>query len=112
MVLVGKYVQLHDAYLSVMESLYHGGYALGAKVLIQWIDSEEITPFNVEDKLKECDGLIIPGGFGLRGIEGMIETAYYARTHHVPLLGICLGMQVMTIEFARHRPSISGCQFI
>ncbi|WP_071442483.1 CTP synthase [Traorella massiliensis] len=101
--LVGKYVQLHDAYLSVMESLYHGGYTHGSKVVIQWIDSEEITPYNVEEKLAGCDGLIIPGGFGSRGIEGMIEAAHYARIHHLPLLGICLGMQVMTIEYARHQ---------
>lgn len=100
--LVGKYVQLHDAYLSVMEALNHGGYANSALVKIKWIDSQTITSDNVSEKLKNCDGLVIPGGFGDRGIEGMITAATYARVHQIPLLGICLGMQIMTIEYARN----------
>ena len=100
--LVGKYVRLHDAYLSVAEALAHAGYSLGAKVKIRWIDSETIDADNVRAKLKDCSGIIVPGGFGSRGIEGMITTAEYCRTNNVPYLGICLGMQVAVIEFARH----------
>ena len=100
--LVGKYVKLHDAYLSVAEALTHGGFANDARVKIKWIDSEQITNENVEDKLSGCDGIIVPGGFGDRGIEGMIITAQYCRTNNVPYLGICLGMQVAVIEFARN----------
>ena len=100
--LVGKYVQLHDAYLSVAEALRHAGYALDAKVEIVWIDSEALTEENVIETLSQVDGIIVPGGFGSRGIEGMILTAQYARTHHVPYFGICLGMQIAVIEYARH----------
>ena len=99
--LVGKYVQLHDAYLSVSEALRHAGYALGAEVEIRWIDSEGVTAETVAEKLSGCDGVIVPGGFGSRGIEGMIETARYAREHDLPYLGLCLGMQIAVIEFAR-----------
>ncbi len=95
--LVGKYVALHDAYLSVVEALKHASYSCGAKLNIKWINSERID----EDSFKDIDGLIVPGGFGKRGIEGMIKTCKYARINNVPLLGICLGMQVMCIEFAR-----------
>ena len=100
--LVGKYVQLHDAYLSVAEALRHAGYVYGARVQIKWIDSETITAENVAETLAGCDGLLVPGGFGNRGIEGKIATAHYARTNNVPYLGICLGMQIAVIEFARY----------
>ena len=100
--LVGKYVQLHDAYLSVAEALRHAGYALDARVEIEWIDSETLTKENYVETLSQADGIIVPGGFGSRGIEGMILAAQYAREHHVPYLGICLGMQIAVIEFARH----------
>ncbi|MDD5898026.1 MAG: CTP synthase [Clostridia bacterium] len=100
--LVGKYVQLHDAYLSVAEALRHAGYALDARVSIQWIDSENLTPDTVDALLGGLNGIIVPGGFGSRGIEGMILAAQYAREHHVPYFGICLGMQIAVIEFARH----------
>ncbi|MBQ3387704.1 MAG: CTP synthase [Thermoguttaceae bacterium] len=100
--LIGKYVQLHDAYLSVAEALRHAGYACGAQVEIRWIDSESITEENAAEQLAGCDGLIVPGGFGDRGVEGMIAATRFAREQGVPLLGICLGMQVAVIEFARH----------
>ena len=100
--LVGKYVQLHDAYLSVEESLFHAGTACGAVVHIRWIDSETVTPENVAQKLAGCGGVLVPGGFGDRGIEGMIAAARYARENNLPYFGICLGMQIAVIEFARH----------
>ncbi|HCD80902.1 MAG TPA: CTP synthase [Ruminococcaceae bacterium] len=99
--LVGKYVQLHDAYLSVAEALRHAGYVYGARVQIKWIDSETVNDKNAAETLAGCDGILVPGGFGNRGIEGMIATARYARTSNVPYLGICLGMQIAVIEFAR-----------
>ena len=99
--LVGKYVQLHDAYLSVAEALRHAGYALDADVKIQWIDSETLTEENCGTVLGELDGILVPGGFGSRGIEGMILAAKYAREKNVPYFGICLGMQIMVIEYAR-----------
>lgn len=100
--LVGKYVELHDAYLSVAEALRHGGIVNDAAVDIRWIDSEELTADNVGDKLKECNGIIVPGGFGHRGIDGMIEAIRYARENAVPLFGICLGMQMAVVEYARN----------
>ena len=100
--LVGKYTGLHDAYLSVVESLFHAGTACDAEVTIRWVDSETLTPENVEQMLTGCGGVLVPGGFGDRGIEGMILAAQYAREHQVPYLGICLGMQIAVIEFARH----------
>ena len=100
--LVGKYVQLHDAYLSVAEALRHAGYAHGAHVTIKWVDSETVNEQNVEETLSDCSGIIVPGGFGSRGVDGMIVTANYCRTHNVPYLGICLGMQVAVIGFARY----------
>ena len=100
--LVGKYTQLHDAYLSVMEALRHAGSALGARVDIQWIDSEQLTAENVAQRLAALDGILVPGGFGSRGIAGMILAAKYAREHRKPFLGLCLGMQITVIEFARN----------
>ncbi|WP_321302012.1 CTP synthase [uncultured Sphaerochaeta sp.] len=100
--LVGKYIQLHDAYLSVMEALKHGGWEHGAEVQIDWVDSEEVTKDTVEELLCEADGILVPGGFGDRGIEGKILAARYAREQRIPYLGICLGMQIAVIEFARH----------
>ena len=105
--LVGKYVQLHDAYLSVAEALRHAGFYLDAKVNIRWIDSETITESDAEAVLGALDGIIVPGGFGQRGINGMILTAKYAREHHVPYFGICLGMQIAVIEYARHAAGIT-----
>ena len=100
--LVGKYVGLHDAYLSVVESLFHAGTACDASVEIQWVDSETLTSDNIAQKLCGCSGILVPGGFGDRGIEGMIQAAQYARENRVPCFGICLGMQIMVIEFARN----------
>lgn len=100
--LVGKYVALQDAYLSVAEALRHGGIVNDTQVEILWLDSEKITPETVAEILKPCDGIIIPGGFGDRGIEGMIEAIRYARENRIPAFGICLGMQMMVVETARH----------
>ncbi|MBP3305126.1 MAG: CTP synthase, partial [Oscillospiraceae bacterium] len=105
--LVGKYVQLHDAYLSVAEALRHAGYDLDAKIDIDWIDSETLTRENYSDRLSALDGILVPGGFGSRGIEGMILAAKYARENHVPYFGICLGMQIAVIEYARNVAGIS-----
>ena len=99
--LVGKYVALHDAYLSVSEALYHGGFENHAKVNIQWIDSQGLEHANLDEVFKDTDGIILPGGFGDRGIEGMISVANYARNKQLPYLGICLGMQIAAIAFAR-----------
>lgn len=99
--LVGKYVKLHDSYLSVAEALRHGGFEIGARVDIDWVDSEQITPDSVETLLGEADGIILPGGFGRRGIEGMILAAGFARARGIPYFGICLGMQIAAIAFAR-----------
>lgn len=106
--LVGKYTQLHDAYLSVAEALRHAGYPIETDVQIDWIDSESITESNYEEILSEEDGIIVPGGFGSRGIEGMILAARYARETKVPYFGICLGMQVAVIEYARNVVGIKG----
>ncbi len=105
--LVGKYVALHDAYLSVAEALRHAGYALGAEVSVDWIDSETLTDENAGEILGEADGIIIPGGFGARGIDGMISAVKYARENGVPCFGICLGMQIMVIEYARNMAGLS-----
>lgn len=100
--LVGKYVELHDAYLSVAEALKHGGIANDRKVEIQWISSEDVTEVNAEEVFAQVDGILIPGGFGDRGIEGKIAAAKYARTHKIPFLGLCLGLQIAVIEYARN----------
>ena len=100
--LVGKYVQLHDAYLSVAEAMRHAGYALNTHIRIHWIDSEAICDKNYKDELKDLNGIIVPGGFGGRGIDGMILAAKYARENNIPYFGICLGMQIAVIEYARN----------
>ena len=108
--LVGKYVALHDAYLSVVESLHHAGYANGVQVKIKWIDSEELEKpgVNLDEVFGDVSGIVIPGGFGSRGVEGKIATVRYAREHKVPFLGLCLGMQCAVIEFARHVCGMEG----
>ena len=100
--LVGKYIQLHDAYLSVVESLNHAGIANDAIVDIRWVDSETLNEKNLKESLGGCSGILVPGGFGDRGIEGMIAAVRYARENSIPYFGICLGMQMAVIEFARH----------
>ena len=105
--LVGKYVALHDAYLSVAEAMRHAGYQYNTHIKIHWIDSEGITAENADETLSGLDGIIVPGGFGSRGIEGMILAARYAREHNVPYFGICLGMQIAVIEYARNVAGIS-----
>ena len=104
--LVGKYVQLHDAYLSVAEALEHAGFAVNAHVRIEWIDSEEMNENNYREILSGVSGIIVPGGFGDRGTEGMILSSYYARTEKIPYFGICLGMQMAVVEFARNAAGI------
>ena len=100
--MVGKYIQLHDAYLSVVEALKHGGIAAHANVKIRWVDSEEVNKENVAQMLKGVDGILVPGGFGTRGTEGKITAIQYAREQKIPFLGICLGMQMAIVEYARH----------
>jgi CTP synthase len=99
---VGKYVDLRDAYLSVIESLKHGGFAHSANVDIQWVTSDDITPENADEVLSVLDGILIPGGFGVRGVDGKVEAIRYARENGVPFLGICLGLQCAVIEAARN----------
>ena len=106
--LVGKYVELHDAYISVVESLKHASYKHNAKVKIDWIQSEDITEENVHEYLKDADGILVPGGFGDRGVEGKITTIKYARENNVPFFGICLGMQLAAVEFARNVCGLTG----
>ncbi|MBW8827602.1 MAG: CTP synthase, partial [Acidobacteria bacterium] len=105
---IGKYVSLPDAYLSVAESLRHGGYFHGVKAEIEWIQAEEVEGLMADGRLRDLDGIVIPGGFGERGIEGKIAAAGYAREHEIPCLGLCLGMQVMTIDFARNVLGLAG----
>ena len=106
--LVGKYNQLADAYLSVIEALNHAGSHHGGHVEVVWVDSERLTDGEVEQELATCDGILVPGGFGVRGIEGKIQAARYARENDVPYLGICLGMQIAVAEFARHVAGMDG----
>lgn len=106
--LVGKYVALPDAYISVMESIRHSGAVCGCKVDIRLINSEEINAITANDMLKDCDGICVPGGFGDRGIEGKIEAIRYARENKIPYLGLCLGMQMAVVEFARNVAGLNG----
>ena len=106
--LVGKYVELHDAYLSIAEAMRHAGYYYNTHIKIHWISSETITEENVKDIIGGLDGIIVPGGFGPRGIEGKIAAIKYARENKIPFFGICLGMQVMVIEFARNVAGLKG----
>lgn len=106
--LVGKYVELHDAYLSVAEAMRHAGYSLNTHIKIHWISSELINDETAKEYLKDLDGIIVPGGFGNRGIEGMISAVRYARENNIPLFGICLGMQVIVIEYARNIAGLKG----
>src|SRR3989442_3269104 len=106
--LIGKYVNLPDAYLSVLEALKHGGYHHGADVQVEWIQAEEVEGLLAEGRLHDLDGMVIPGGFGWRGIEGKIAAAGYAREHEIPCLGLCLGLHVMVIELARNACGLAG----
>ena len=106
--IIGKYVALPDAYLSVVESLHHAGAFHGADVKIEWIQAEEITDLLASGRIRDLDGIIIPGGFGERGVEGKVAAARFAREHQIPCLGICLGMQVMTVEYARNVLGLEG----
>jgi CTP synthase len=106
--LVGKYTQLADAYLSVIEALNHAGIHHGGRIDLRWVDSERLTDEEAERELEACDGILIPGGFGVRGIEGKIAAARYARQNGVPYLGICLGMQIAVADFARHVTGMDG----
>jgi CTP synthase len=106
--LVGKYTKLEDAYLSVIEALNHAGAHHGGNIEVRWVDSERLTDAEAERELAACDGILIPGGFGVRGIEGKIAAARFAREHGVPYLGICLGMQIAVADYARHVTGMEG----
>lgn len=110
--LVGKYISLHDAYISVVEALKHGGIASRATVNIKWVDSELLTEENAEEMLGDADGILVPGGFGDRGVEGKITAVWYARTHQIPFLGLCLGMQMAIVEYARHIAGLTDAHSI
>ena len=105
--LVGKYIKMFDTYLSIVEALTHAGIHNGANIDLRWIDAEKITEETAQAMLGECDGIIVPGGFGDRGIEGMVQAARWCRENDVPYFGICLGMQIAVIEFARHIANLS-----
>jgi CTP synthase len=100
--LVGKYVELHDAYMSVREALKHAGLELGVEVEILWVHSSELEKGRGWEEIKQADGILVPGGFGSRGIEGKLQAARYARENKIPYLGLCLGMQLMVVDFARY----------
>ncbi len=106
--IVGKYVNLPDAYLSVVEALRHAGFELGAAVEVEWVAAEDVEELAGADSLRRLDGMVIPGGFGERGVEGKIAAARFAREHDLPCLGLCLGLQVMVIDVARHLAGLSG----
>ncbi|MCC8150492.1 MAG: CTP synthase [Lachnospiraceae bacterium] len=110
--LVGKYIQLHDAYISVVEALKHGGIANRVSVNIRWVDSEQVNEDNVNEVLAGVQGILVPGGFGDRGIDGKIVAIRYAREHEIPYLGLCLGMQLAIVEFARHCCGLEGAHSI
>jgi CTP synthase len=105
---IGKYVNLPDAYLSVVEALRHAGFGLGAKVEIEWVQAEEVTGMLAGARLDALDGIVIPGGFGERGVEGKITAAGYAREHELPCLGLCLGLHAMVVDFARNVVGLAG----
>ena len=108
--MVGKYVQLEDAYKSLREALVHGGLAHNVRTVMEWIEAEEIdSPETAARRLAHVDGILVPGGFGKRGIQGMVYAIQYAREHKVPFFGICLGMQCATIEYARNVAGSDGC---
>ena len=109
--LVGKYVELPDAYISVVEALSHAGYGFDTEVEVKWINSEEVTAENVAELLGDVDGIVVPGGFGDRGIDGKIEAITYARENNVPFFGISLGMQLATVEYARNVLGLKRCTF-
>ncbi|NBG88898.1 CTP synthase [Isachenkonia alkalipeptolytica] len=106
--IVGKYVELPDAYLSVIEALNHGGIYHGTKIDVQWIHAEDVTPLNAKEILRDVDGILVPGGFGERGVEGKIAAIQYARENKVPFFGICLGMQLAVVEYARNITGLDG----
>jgi len=106
--IIGKYVSLHDAYLSVVEALKHGGFSNGCSVDVEWIQAEDVEGLLAEGRLHDLDGIVIPGGFGERGTEGKIAAAQYAREHDIPCLGLCLGLQMMTIDYARNVLGLAG----
>ena len=106
--IIGKYVKLPDAYLSVVESLRHAGFHFGARITLDWIDAEQVTDLLETGRIRELDGIVIPGGFGERGVEGMIAAAGHARQHAIPCLGLCLGLQVMVIDVARNLAGLEG----
>ena len=110
--IVGKYIQLHDAYLSVVEALKHGGIAAAANVRLRWVDSEDVDKVHVRQLLSGVNGILVPGGFGTRGTEGKIEAIRYAREEQIPFLGICLGMQMAIVEFARHVAGMEGANSV
>jgi CTP synthase len=106
--IVGKYVTLKDAYLSVIEALKHGGFYRGARVNLTWIPSDELIAGSVEEVLGQADGILVPGGFGIRGVEGKVEAIRFARESKIPYLGLCLGLQCAVIEFARNVCGLEG----
>lgn len=106
--LVGKYVELQDAYISVVEALKHAGFAFDSEIEVDWINAEHINADNVAEKLKDCDGILVPGGFGDRGVEGKIAATQFARENNVPFFGICLGMQLASVEFGRNIMNLEG----
>lgn len=106
--LVGKYVELQDAYISVVEALRHAGYSFDTDVEVKWVNAEHVTAENVKELVGDTDGILVPGGFGYRGVEGKIVAIQYARENKVPFLGICLGMQLASIEFARNVLGLEG----